>query len=443
MARLFRSINFRLTAAYTLLFLLSVLLLGAMVYLSTASALEEQLRRQIETQTSQLMIEYTDDGLEDLREAIQETIQASNGQRLHYFLQSPSGKIIFDDLSAPLAPPYGWQAANTARGNALLLLSTPLRKGYVLAVGAELTPVTEAKQVILTSFLWAFLGTLVIGILGGMALSRRFLAQVDAITRTAEAIDGTHLEKRIPLRHTGDDLDHLASTINNMLDRIQQLIGNLQRVSGNIAHDLRTPLAHLQQRLEKISTLATTPELEEEVDASRQQLDEILSIFAAMLRISEIDSGTRRTHFESVDLSTLVTQIAQAFQPSAEESGHNIRHDVTPDLTLQGDRQLLMQMLTNLIENSLQHTPSGSEITLQLHGNASAITLIISDTGAGIPTELHEEIFKPFYRLEASRHSKGSGLGLSLVAAIARLHRASITVQNNEPGLRFLIHFFR
>jgi len=439
--RLFRTVNFRLTAIYVALFALSVLLFDGIVFFSIRSALEQQLQRQIENQTGQLMIEYQDDGLEDLRDAIRDTIKAATGPRLRYFLQAPSGKIIFDDLDVAIAPPYGWQQVMAPDGHALLLQSTKLGDDYVLGVAAELTPIEETEQTLLSIFLWAFLAVLGIGIMGGILLSRRFLAQVDAITCTAEAIGAAHLDQRIPLRDTGDDLDHLAATINHMLDRIQQLVGDVQRVSSNIAHDLRTPLAHLQQRLEALHRHPLSPELETELQAAEAQLEEVLAIFAAVLRIAEIDSGTQKAHFGPVNLSAVMAQVASAFAPSAEESGHVLTSEIPADLSVAGDKQLLMQLFANLLGNALHHTPAESRVTLALRQEEGVLVVVVADNGPGVPDTLYAEIFKPFYRLEQSRHTPGSGLGLSLVAAIARLHQAEIKVGDNQPGLKVTLRF--
>lgn len=440
LSQILSSASFRLTALYAVLFALSVLILAGLVYYRTGVALEEQLRLQIEAQVGTLMLEYEDEGLVELRDEIKDAIQQSPEHRLLYFLQNPAQKIIFDELSSPMRKPYGWSTAATSDGHGVMLYSTPLADGYVFGVGVDLTPVEDAKRAVLAAFAWALLAVAIIGIIGGLVLSRRFLRKIGVITELTERIGSGKLEARIPLRQTQDELDDLAMAINRMLDRIQLLMANVQRVSSNIAHDLRTPLGHLQQRLERIQEHAP-PALQQELAEAEQQLAKTLEIFSAILRIAEIDSGSRRKDFVPLDLSKLFKELAEAFGPAIEENGQTLTCTVQEGLYVQGDRQLLMQLFTNLISNGMRHTPPGTEIKMSLNHTQSGVTATIADTGPGIPSELREEVFKPFYRLDSSRGSTGSGLGLSLVAAIASLHDATIEVKDNHPGLCVELHF--
>jgi signal transduction histidine kinase len=454
--RLLRTANFRLAALYMALFAVSVAILSAIVFFSVESALETQMKSHIESEISYLISEYEeqddegDDSLAELREAIKERIDMSPENRLSYFLQNREGEVIFDKVSR-IESPYGWRQVSFPSQSAgvpqpkdkeLLLYSVALQDGYVLAVGADLTPLHDVEHALLTAFLWAFLGTLLFGGVGGLLLSQRFLSQVDTITRAAEKIGSGTLSERVPLRYTGDDLDHLVMTINSMLDRIEQLVGNIRQVSTNIAHDLRMPLGRLRQKLELLERADADEQLREETAAEAlRQVDEILEIFSALLRIAEIETGSIRAGFARVDLAQVMENIVGAFQPAAEEQGQSIIASFEPGISIHGDRGLLNQMFANLVENALRHTPDDAKIQLTLTRVPEEVIAGVADNGPGVPPEQCEHIFKPFYRLEHSRTSQGSGLGLSLVAAIAQLHGASIRLADNQPGLAVTIHF--
>lgn len=273
-------------------------------------------------------------------------------------------------------------------------------------------------------------------------LSQRFLFQVDTITQAAEKIGSGNLSERLPLRYTGDDLDQLVMTINGMLDRIEQLVGNIRQVSTNIAHDLRTPLGRLRQKLELLGMAGADDQLREEATAEAvRQVDEILEIFSALLRIAEIEAGSIKASFAPVDLSQVMENIVSAFQPAAEERGQSIISSLTLGISIQGDRHLLNQLFANLVDNALRHTPDSAKIQLTLTRAKAEVVAGVADNGPGVSPEQYEHLFKPFYRLEHSRTSAGSGLGLSLVAAIAQVHGAKIRLADNRPGLVVTVHF--
>jgi signal transduction histidine kinase len=223
---------------------------------------------------------------------------------------------------------------------------------------------------------------------------------------------------------------------------MQSLMENLQQVSSDVAHDLRTPLARLRQNLEAARTSATTvEEFRVSTDAAIAETQGLLATFSALLRIAQIQSGSRKAGFSKVDLSELFEFIATTFQPVAEDERHRLVSEIAPGLTITGDRELLLQLATNLIENAIRHTPPGSTIKLQLQRDGEAIVAVVADDGPGIPSEEREKVFRRFYRLELSRTTPGSGLGLALVAAIAELHAAKIAVNDCAPGFCVELRF--
>jgi signal transduction histidine kinase len=271
-------------------------------------------------------------------------------------------------------------------------------------------------------------------------LSATFLRRIDAVNRTSRAIVDGNLAARVPTRGTDDELDQLAINLNAMLDRIQTLMEGLRQVSNDIAHDLRTPLGRLRQRLEATRHGAkTVAEYEIATEAALKETDAILETFSALLRIAQIEAGTRRSAFANVDLSDLVRSVAETYAPVAEEMGDAIGTNVVDDVTVKGDRQLLVQMLANLVENAIRHTPRGTTIRITLTHGPNGIEVRIADDGPGIPETEREKVFRRFYRLEQSRTTPGGGLGLALVKAVADLHGISMRLENRRPGLEVVL----
>jgi signal transduction histidine kinase len=309
-------------------------------------------------------------------------------------------------------------------------------------VGEETDRIGEVEEAIVRAFGWAFGVTVVLGAMGGGVLSLGFLRRVDAINRTSRAIIEGRLAERVRTRGTGDELDRLALNLNEMLDRVQALMESLRQVSSDIAHDLRTPLSHLRQRLEGARSKARRIEdYETVVDQAISDTDAILATFAALLRIAQIEAGTRKAAFSTVDLSRIFQSITDAYGAVAEDRGQRLAVAIEPGLSVRGDRELLTQMLANLVENAIRHTPEGTRIQLALEQSPTGPVGIIADDGPGIPAEARDKVFRRFFRLERSRSTAGSGLGLSLVAAVADIHVIAITLADNEPGLKAVLDF--
>nr|MBA3938915.1 HAMP domain-containing protein [Planctomycetota bacterium] len=315
--------------------------------------------------------------------------------------------------------------------------------GLLLAVGDDLRRIGEVEEAVTTAFLWTVGLAALLGIGGGVVLSRAFLARVDAIASTAEAIIEGDLGRRVPVRGTGDDLDRLAGTLNRMLDRIGALMDSLHQVSSDVAHDLRTPLSRLYQRLEDARAHArSVPEYEAAVDAAVREAEGLLDTFAALLRIAQVEGASPRAGFKEVDLSAVAEAVADAYRPDAEEAGHRLSAEVAPGVAIDGDQELLTQAVANLVENALRHTPSGSHIGIHLvRDSAGRACLTVDDDGPGVDSDDLPRLVHRFYRGERSRTTPGNGLGLSLVAAVAELHGAALHLEIGAPGLRATLRF--
>ena len=340
----------------------------------------------------------------------------------------------------------GWLDVDRTEGDGDVshrrVLVGALDGGLRLAIGADREQIDEVEQAIFDGFASAFGAVLVLGIAGGLGLSFAFLKRVETIRRTAEAIIAGDLTQRVPVRGTGDDLDRLSHTLNRMLDRIAELMESLRHISADIAHDLKTPLSRLRQRLETSQTQAQSVEAHDAaIEGAITHIDEILTTFGALLRIAQIEAGTRRSGFRELDLSAVFSTVVDAFAPAAEDAGKRIEAKIKAAIHVLGDRELLTQMLANLVENAIRHTPAGTRIDVSLGSDRERIVGTVTDNGPGAPPHERGRMFQRFYRLEHSRSTPGSGLGLSLVKAVADLHGIALEIRDAEPGLQIVMRF--
>ncbi len=447
--RIVRTASFKLAALYALIFGASVIALAAVVYVISTTALDRQTRTRIQSEALELSQEYQAGGLTQMLSAIRARQRGKLVGGLDYTVYGSGDRRLFGTLpnkavaagwSQMTGPPDGDEPKGEQER--LLVYSVPLKGGYWLMVADDIGKVEKVGRLIMTTFGSALVLMILFAAVGGVALSLGFLGRVDAITRTAEAIIGGNIRRRIPMRGTDDDLDRLAATLNRMLDRITGLMELLRQVSSDIAHDLRTPLGRMRQTLDEARrTAQTTADYEDAVDRALSEADAILDTFAALLRITQIESGSRRAGFCGLDLSRLVNSVGQTFAPVAEDEGRSLAIHAAPNLRIFGDRELLTQMLANLIENAIRHTSAGAHIDIALGAEGSAVTLSVADNGPGIPPVERANVLQRFYRLERSRTHTGSGLGLSLVAAIVELHGATMVLDDNGPGLKVVIRF--
>jgi signal transduction histidine kinase len=268
------------------------------------------------------------------------------------------------------------------------------------------------------------------------------MAQVDAITQTCERVIAGRLNERIPIRGRADEWDRLARAINEMLDRISTLLENLQQVSSDVAHDLRTPLTRLRNRLEAAREKSTgIVDYSAAISHAIEDTDQLLSIFSALLRISQVEAGTRVQTFATVDISAVLEQVYQFYLPVAEDCHHPLSRTIHQDLHIRGDHELLTQLFSNLVENAIRHTPPGTKIRIALETVQGEPVASVIDDGPGVAAEELEKVTRRFYRGSASRSAQGHGLGLALVAAIAQLHGAKLRLAPALPGLQVDVAF--
>jgi signal transduction histidine kinase len=437
----FGSTSLRLAALYIAAFALAVALLGLVTILSTRAALTEQFDARLRADQTSVIDGYHAGGLRGL---LREMRESSNGPgALLFGAQTADGKPIEGPL-ASLHTPVGISTTRLTvggRSETIRVLTDDLGGGYRLLAGDTSDRIDVPNRMVLWRFSLAFAALLAIGVVAGFALSRAVQKRMAAISGTAEAIIDGDLGRRVPVRGGDDDLSRLAVTINRMLDRIGALMDSLRQVTSDVAHDLRTPLNRLRQRLERSARQAEDPGHRAEIEGALRDVDAILATFAALLRISEVEAGARRAAFKPVDLQALARAVAEDFAPAAEDTGHRLEFQQGPPAWIEGDAELLTQMIVNLVENALRHTPPGCTVRLSASVEPGVAALVVVDNGPGAPEPERERLFDRFYRLEPSRSTPGSGLGLAMVQAVARLHRGEARLSDARPGLEARVVF--
>jgi signal transduction histidine kinase len=440
--KLFRTSSFRLTLMYAALTGVSFLLLFGVVFWSTARFMQQQIDATVSSEIAEILADPQAARPGGLQTIVQALMGHSPG--FYYSLQDQSGKVLAGNLAAMTAITGVREWGGSARHkqtpfSAIRGRGVGVPEGY-LFVGLSTLQLHEMEEMVVSSFLWGLGAAMLLALAGGAAMSAGLLRKIETVSQTSRDIVDGDLQRRVPVRGSGDEFDHLAVSLNTMLDRIQTLMEGLRQVTTDIAHDLRTPLTRLRQRLE----LAQRPSVDSDtlsavLDATRHDIDGILEIFSALLRIAQIESGARKAAFAHVNVSDVLRTVLEVYRPTLEEKGQQLQETIDSDLGVRGDRELLMQLFANLLENAIRHSPAGARVALVAQRRAATVEVIVADNGPGIPEALRSKVLQRFFRLETSRTTPGSGLGLSLAAAVATLHDAKLELSDNGPGLRVTV----
>ncbi len=449
-ASLLRSTTFRFALVYLCLFSAAVLILVVFLYWSTSGAVSRQIESTIEAEIRGLAEQYTQRGLGGLVAAIERRAAAADEGRGLYLLAGPGFEPLAGNLSGwPNAEPEpgGWitfrlefpskegEGINFGRARVF-----DLGNGLHLLVGHDVRERTLLTNMIGETLAWALTITVALSLLGGLVMSRLLLSRIESINRTSREIMAGDLSRRIPLRGNGDEFDQLAASLNAMLEQIERLLEGMRQVSDNIAHDLRSPLARLRSRLEV--TLMEPGDEERYRQALQRTIDEadrLLQTFNALLSIAQAEAGAARQDFQAVELQGLAGDVAELYEPLAEERGLTLSLVASEKAEVHGDRHLLFQALSNLVDNAVKFSEPPGAIDITLSRKADEVRLGVADRGPGIPEEAREKVKERFFRLEGSRSAPGSGLGLSLASAVARLHDGRLVLEDNAPGLRAVL----
>lgn len=428
------SAAYRIAFTYSAAFLLAIVLLGAAVYFAANAEFRRQQDASLVEETGELFDAYRSAGLVELRARVG-LRQTGSVAQFGYALFDPAGRRETGslDTTRPLAglrdivvgDPDGGQ--NRARA-----LVTSLADGRTLVVAVDPAALERIDATILTMFGFA-LAIFVLLCGGGAVLLGGYLRRrLERISDTAQAIVAGDLSRRVSVGKRGDEFDALGGSLNAMLDRIAQLLDNLRQVSSDVAHDLRTPLARLRGALE---AMLDGPPDRLALKQALKQSDALLSLFAAILRISEVEGGALTRGFAPVDVGALMADLCETYAPAVADGGRILICDTGAAAHVLGDYELIAQAMINLLDNAQLHTPPGSTIAVTVRAVDKMVALSVADDGPGVLAVDRDRIVQRFVRLERSRTTPGNGLGLNLVAAIARAHAGTLEITDNMPGL--------
>lgn len=449
-ARLLKTTTFRLALLYTAVFASSVGVLFIFVFINTSLFAERQIEAAIQAEVQGLQETFRRDGLQGLAAAIQRRVDPNvrtdgvyilvdaMGSRIAGNLTSWPQNVEADDLWINFST-VDMQSAESSIAD-VRALQFLIPGGYELLVGRDVRDTRDFRSQLLRSLNIGLGFTIALGVIGGFLFSRSIMGRVERITNTCRRIMRGDLNQRIDKSGQTDELSRLSDSVNEMLDQIERLMKGMREVSDNIAHDLRTPLNRLRGRLETAAANATNPKEQEDLETAIAEADSLLATFSALLRIARAEASLVRS-FQVIDLGTVAEDIADLYEPLAEEKGVAFDKNIDFGVTAWGDPNLVAQMLANLVDNAIKYTPAGGKAALTVVSAQAQAVFCVSDSGPGIPAEYREKVFERLFRLDGSRNTSGSGLGLSLVGAVAKSHGLKVELSDNQPGLRVEIVF--
>ncbi|WP_127901138.1 sensor histidine kinase [Solirhodobacter olei] len=436
----------RLALAITLLVVVAYLLAAATTYGLMRSELMRRQDQRI-NDIFALISANTDQGSPpDLVEAVNAQIEAARDNSGVYQLRGPHGAVLAGNIP-PVTLPLGWSDQNPSVFGRSGDVPFRVRVGRIgadeLLVGLDYSDVDALRETIQTAMLWSSLFALLAAIGGGGFIAMRVRRRLAVVKRTLDRVADGDLAARLPLSAADDDIDRVSRQVNGTLARLATVVDGMRQVSANIAHDLRTPLNRLRMRVsEALEAVERGEDPRAVLEAALQESDAIGDTFSALLRIAQIEAGARRERFAAVDLSNLLASVVEVYEDVAEDAGMVlVSSGLDRPAWVRGDAELLVQCVANLIENSIRHCPAGTTIRASLERSGQQIIVLVADDGPGIPEEERSFVLQRLYRLQRSRTTPGSGLGLSLVRAVAELHDADLRLDDAAPGLAVRIVF--
>jgi len=444
---------FRIVLVYVLLFAFSVTALLFFTYWNTRRTLDAQTDQIIEAEITGLDEEYRHFGLPGLVETVRAR-SPHQGQaiyllvdNLHHYvagnldtwpqISGAAGDMVEFDFERPV---NGKMEGRRARGRLYALPGD-----FTLLVAQDVHDRYLTERMFTTTLPWTVVLILLLGTAGGALMGHNMLGRLDTINRTSGEIIAGDFSRRIPLSGSGDEFDVLAEHLNRMLDRIERLMKGLREVTDSVAHDLRTPLNRLRNRLEESAArLSAQGAQASEIERAIAETDQLIGTFNALLLIAETDAGTTRAAMSALDLGEVAADVVELYEPLAEEKKVALSLMPGPSVVIEGNRSLIAQALANLVDNAIKYTPSEGKVRIRAAVATDSVDLSVADSGPGIPSEDRPRVTERFVRLEASRNSPGTGLGLSLVAAVAHFHKAELVLEDNAPtGLKAVLRFPR
>jgi len=452
--RLFHTTAIQLALRYAVVYALIIGIALGFLYWNNSQYIDNQILTSLEQEMNDLKQLEQEQGMAALQKVIQAFVQESKGNGQFFLLLSGND----DHLAGTLKgwPPSVktdrkvhnvWVNENLIPGHTgddgyWPMIATSFPGGERLLIGENITQSEDLQEYSIATMVLIFSISVLLALMMGLFLGRTVLTRIDTINVTARAIANGSFSSRIPTTEREDEFDELAQHLNYMLSKVEQLMAGMRQVTDNVAHDLRHPLSRLRNRLEvTLLEPRKQSEYQEVLNETVEDVNNILRTFNALLEIAQTESGVHRGDWNTVNLSELAVNLGELYQDQAEAQKLSLTLNIEPGITIKGNRDLIAQLLSNLLENAINYTPQGGLINLCVEHSKEHIRLIIADNGPGIPTNQREAVLGRFTRLESARSTPGNGLGLSLVKAVAELHRAELHLQDNLPGLRITILF--
>ncbi len=442
----FASITFRFMFSYVACLSIAVFVLLGLLFASYSYNYFREADQAVETELGRLISIYHQQGHGALITAV--AVQPELAKPTFYYLLADAKRQkIAGTLAAWPESRYGswleleytlicqrWRIAKEQ----MITRAEPLEDGEVLLVGRNYSDMILIETVIGSVLVRSMMVTIVLGALGGAVVAARSVRHVDLVNRAVSSLMSGDLSKRIPEDKSGGDFRKLVVNFNRMLDRIQTLMEGMRQVSDNVAHDLRTPLTRLRNHLASLQTTVDGA-AQDTVQAMLDEADSLLATFNALLRIAQVESGQRLSGFTDIDLMVILRDVIELYEPLALDKHIAIDAQLPAQQALLGDRDLLFQAFANVLDNAIKYTPAQGSIRIRCSLDGNDICVEVADSGVGIPETDRSKVFRRFYRVESSRNEPGNGLGLSLVLAVINLHRGSVALADNQPGLRVLL----
>ena len=445
LANLRRSTAFRLALTFGILFVATFAVSGAVMYHMLRLGLAQQMDASLQEMNSVISSTYAPDDMEDLITTLNSYSSLQTTKDGLYSLVDDKGNRLAGNFTAIIVPPGTYSITPQdvgLAGSGRYRIEVSKLGPNTLVVGESFSDTDDLLKIVLISLAWAAGLVVAAALGGGIFLAARAQRRLDAVAGTMFDVSNGRLDTRIPLQGRNDDLDLVSMQINSALDRLAGLVEGMRQVSADIAHELKTPLNRLKLTLDDaIGGLEEGRDVTSLLNDARTESDQINATFEALLRISQIEAGARRLRFQHIQLREIVAFVHEVYESVAEDSNQRLVLLPGPPSSVMGDKELLTQMVVNLVENAITHCPPGTSISIGLETSHGETVLKVSDNGPGIPQEERYKVFRRLYRLDKSRTTPGSGLGLSLVKAIADLHSAEIDLTDNHPGLSVNVAF--
>ncbi len=456
-SRIIKTFTFRLASVYIGLFSVSVVILFAFIYTFAMRYVQSQVSDAVRVQYGYLTNEYQQNGSSGVETRINELINADdNGTEIYLLINNKNEKLAGNLNEWPVGAVVESSFDKNSKWISFRIEGTrqeqpriqvkaitiPLSKWRSLLVGKTLQNTEKIEQIIIQTFWASLLVTLFMAFIGALVITRSVMNRINIINRSAYNIMHGELSTRIPFTKGGDEFDDLSSNLNNMLDKIENLLKSLGQFANNIAHDLRSPLNRIINRLDAgLRNIDEGNPARNLLEKNIADMHELIGTFNSILKISELEANTEFRDFKPCNLQEIIENMVEFYEPYAAEKDIVIVNNVRDNVTISGEKNLLTQAFTNILDNAIKFTPKGGKIDIYCEQKEDVIDVIIADNGVGIPPDYMDKVFEKFFRLEQSRHTKGNGLGLSLVDAIAGIHNAEVILSDNSPGLRVCLRF--